>query len=190
LADLNGDDLPDMITSLDGGRIGINLNTGNPSGSLILNTTTTIMIPGAGNDLQRLDVGDVNGDGRIDAVVANRNGNIHVLIGNGSGGFPTIRTIPVTNPALADLDHVHLGDVDGDSDLDVVVGYDSNGPIPVLLNDGTGQFGSQVEYLTAYRGRRPIIVDVNGDAAGDLVVGNINSDHIAVLLSDGEGRFP
>jgi len=42
---------------------------------------------GSGQDAESVAVADLNGDGKLDLVVANGNGNVGVLLGNGDGTF-------------------------------------------------------------------------------------------------------
>ena len=71
-----------------------------------------------GNGTPRaLDIGDVNGDGRADAVVGNSAGaasSILVLLQNSSGTLDA----PVAYPTLS-ADHVKVGDFNGDGRMDV-----------------------------------------------------------------------
>ena len=83
-------------------------------------------------------LGDVDGDGDLDALVANRESNtVSVLINNGAGGFTAAAPVGVGTRPYS----VALGDVDGDGDLDALVsnaGISNN--VSVLLGDGAGGF--------------------------------------------------
>ena len=60
-------------------------------------------------------VGDFNGDGQPDVVVANGRSGISVMLNNGSGGF-----LPAQNFGSGnfDMSEVAVGDFDGDGKLD------------------------------------------------------------------------
>ena len=140
---------------------------------------------------------DLSGDGEQDVIVGG--GSIpgaiwpsSVHFGNGPGAVYTKREIGADNTfALA------LGDVDGDSDVDVVEGnstyVDSFGAFPhsnrLLLNDGAGN-------LAASAGLPPdtddtkavLLLDVENDGDLDLISGN-RFQRNRVYLNGGHGDF-
>ena len=84
-------------------------------------------------------LGDLDGDGDLDAVVANgrhwpqRN---YAFFNQGQGRFNVLRSIgndEATSYAC------ELADLDGDGDLDIAVGNDM-APNQIFLNDGEGNF--------------------------------------------------
>lgn len=135
------------------------------------------------------EVGDVNGDTRPDivSIAASFSGPtnlVAVLLGDGLGGFPIQRLVEtVYSPA-----DVELADIDGDSDLDLLVAS-SSGLVAVHLNNGDGTFGTIRRYAT---GADPVAVglgDLDGDAKADLVVAHRGSASISVRAGSGNGRF-
>ncbi|MCA8965690.1 MAG: VCBS repeat-containing protein, partial [Planctomycetes bacterium] len=103
---------------------------------------------GAGDYTHALALGDVDGDGDLDLVVGNSGflggGQTRLYFNDGAGRFSdeTATRLPVDHQITR---AVALGDVDGDGDLDLVIG---NSPIygtvtgqnRPYLNDGTGTF--------------------------------------------------
>jgi hypothetical protein len=71
---------------------------------------------------------------------------------------------------------VAVGDLDGDSDLDLAVAG-----VSLLLNDGSGTFAAAVSYGAA--GNSVAICDLDGDSDLDLAVANGGSNHVSVLLN-------
>jgi len=82
---------------------------------------------------------------------------------------------------------VIAADLDGDQDLDLMVGNFDSGSVSVLMNEGYGTFASRVDYA-AGDGARPLVTaDLDHDGDVDLAVGNWNANSVSVLLNDGSG---
>ena len=128
IADLNGDQQPDLI-------LGTNVFLGNGGGTfrkIPLGLTGTPMA-----------VGDLNGDGIPDIVMKTTPYVVSVYAGNGDGTFqssPIYSTPPTPTPGpLA----VSIGDVNADGHADLVVQdsiFFSSTTVLVFLGDGAGNF--------------------------------------------------
>jgi hypothetical protein len=216
VADVNGDGKPDALVANDC----FDTNCANGSvGVLLGNGDGTFQAPVAyssgGQDAIAVAVGDVNGDGKPDVLVANHcfdttcaNGSVSVLLGNGDGTFQT--PVSYGSGGLYALS-VAVGDVNGDGKPDVLVANyceDSscatNGSVSVLLGNGDGTFQAARSYDSGGPGGQNAIAvavgDVNGDGKPDLAVTNqcassTNCDmdfgpgSVGVLLSNGDGTF-
>ncbi len=134
-------------------------------------------------------VGDVNGDGKPDLVVANQGfdteESLVVLFGNGDGTFqPFVKLWQGFTGAVA------VADFNGDGTLDISVVNWWLGTVGVLLGDGNGAFAKPVFYDTGGAGPWAIaIADLNHDHKPDLVVTNSESGNVGVLLGNGDGTF-
>jgi hypothetical protein len=80
-------------------------------------------------------------------------------------------------------------DLDGDTDLDIVVGENFSFQALVLLNNGSGGFGAATPFATGVSPRGIAIGDVDGGGVPDLVVANNSAGTISVLLGNGDGTF-
>src|SRR5215468_2279423 len=91
----------------------------------------------AGNTPVSVAVGDFNGDGLPDLVVANFNSNnVSVLLGNGDGSFQAARNFGAgIGPAS-----VAVGDFNGDGLPDLAVANVFSNDVSVLLGNGDGSF--------------------------------------------------
>ncbi len=140
----------------------------------------------AGADPFSVAMGDLNGDGIPDAVVANSGGgNISVLRGVGDASF-----LPQTlyGAGLSPIS-VALADVNGDGNLDAIVVDQGSNSLSLLLGNGDGTFQSQSLISTGASPASVAVADLNGDGKPDLVVANQGSDNVSVLLGNGDGTF-
>ena len=191
------------------GTVGILL--GNGDGSF----RTVVRYDAGGGGPFGIAVGDLNGDGKPDLVVATQGclamstNCLSVLLGIGDGTFkpavPYSRGIGVDwglGPGM--LAPVMIGDINGDSKADLVVVNQTHsnfgdGQVGVLLGNGDGTFKPIVTYDTGgFAAFSGFLLDVNGDGKSDVVVLNCSSSGstdcghdgvIGVLLGNGDGTF-
>ena len=143
-----------------------------------------------------LDIGDVNGDGKLDvAIVRTRTNVVHVLHGDGTGHFPTDTTLPIQGTPIS----VVVKDLNGDSKPDIAVtdsildNFISSPFITVLINNGAG-FNAGVNYPTSGAGLLAS-GDFNSDNKPDLVSSSDTLffagglDGVSVLTNKGNGEF-
>lgn len=138
-------------------------------------------------------IGDVNGDGTPDIVLAKgRHWPLvdRVLLGNGKGGFAPARDLGIASDRSY---AARLVDLDRDGDLDVVLSNDRPDPSLVYLNDGTGHFTVGSSFGKAeWPTRNASVADVNGDSLPDIIVANRygkNPGGNYLCLNRGAGRF-
>jgi hypothetical protein len=116
--------------------------------------------------MQGVGLGDLDGDGWLDALVAWGGGSFG-LRNDGAGNLVLDDTITGETGPLPAAIAVALADLDGDGDLDGILGG-WNGDASLLLNDGTGRFALSLIPETA--------IDIfsvafgDADADGDLDV--------------------
>src|SRR5437773_3506169 len=133
--------------------------------------------------------GDLNGDGRLDLVVANSLANtVSVLLGSGDGTFQAARTFDAglgSGPIW-----VEIADVNGDGKPDILLANQSRASVGVLLGNGDGTFQPPMNFPTAGNLPESITVgDFNGDGKLDVAVAHFYSNNITVLLGNGDGTF-
>lgn len=192
VGDFDGENGPDLVVAnvdySGTGSISVLLNNGD--GTFAAQTEIAAEHPWA------VAAGDLNGDAHADIVIAHRvssNPFITVLAGNGDGTFGAAVTYPVPVKWPRSL---ALADLDGDSDLDLVVGLtnDSNMGEPnveVFLNDGAGTLlaGDMPVVTGAGQTDSVAIGDLDGDGILDLALGDSSIHTVSVLLGAGDGTF-
>jgi hypothetical protein len=182
IGDMTGDNLPDMLaTNRNGGTL--SLYYGDGQGGYLLRQDISVGINPAD-----VALGDLDSDGDLDFVTANfTSGTLSVRLNGGAGLFLPPSGVP--EPAIGgNPSAVALGDVDGDGDLDVVVGGSSGITLVHLLNDGVGNFSSRLT-LGGYGNSSDVALgDVDND--GDLDALTVGSpDLLCVYLNPGTGTL-
>jgi hypothetical protein len=202
--DLNGDGIVDIIVG----------NTFQTQSRLYLGTgggafrdVTETNLPQMPLSVGDLEIGDVDGDGDLDIVLAdwgpgnnmtNAGGRTRLWLNDGTGHFTdaTATQMPETLIRFSwDLEFV---DVDNDADLDLVISCKRCGGGSLFKNDGTGHFTEDPRGLPQYTNNYDYeAMDLDGDGFLDLVTINdgeiVNEDSSNrrehVLRNDGKGRF-
>ena len=119
---------------------------------------------------RRIALGDVDGDGYLDLVIISWNAAALYLNRGALADQPPFDRTPDWTLALAyGTSSISLGDVDGDSDLDVVFGNSSSAST-LYLNQG-GTFGSLPAWTSpgTYLLRYARLGDIDADGDLDLV---------------------
>ncbi len=124
-----------------------------------------------------LDVGDLDGDGDLDAYLVNRLQPAEVWFNDGQGNFTD------SGQALSEGEAhgISLGDLDGDGDLDAFV--NNYGANEIWLNDGNGQFIAAQQELGFAQGNETALGDLDGDGDLDALVTNTEGPN-HVLIND------
>ena len=134
-------------------------------------------------------IGDVNGDGIPDIVLAKgRHWPLKdvVLLGDGKGHFTPGPELP--NPADRSYTGA-LADLDRDGDMDIVISNDRPDAKIILLNDGKGHFIPGGTFGDPKWPTRNIAVgDLNGDGAPDIAVAN-RPGPSQICMNDGKAHF-
>lgn len=96
-----------------------------------------------GSSVRKVALGDVNRDGKLDAVAAEHDTYfVTVLLGDGRGRFRAAPGSPfkTSNGSRPHTHDVVLGDVNGDGHPDILTANVNDNNVSVLLGDGKGAF--------------------------------------------------
>ncbi|MCP4705370.1 MAG: T9SS type A sorting domain-containing protein [candidate division Zixibacteria bacterium] len=133
---------------------------------------------------------DFNDDNYIDyATTAKQDANLFVKLSDGTGSYlaPVGYTPATTSPTAVKA--ICIADVDGDLDLDIILGS-SQAKIIVNFNDGSGGFDTFDEYAMPtwqYSVLDVIAEDLNGDGYKDIIAAA--KYEFAVLINNTDGTF-
>jgi hypothetical protein len=208
VADVNGDGKPDVVVVND--ALCQNSNLHSCVGVLLGRGDGTfqdvVTYDSGGVQAESIAVADVNGDGKLDVVVAHYctsfqsggcsytdEGTVGVLLGRGDG---TLKKAVIYSAGGYKTSGIAVGDVNADGKTDVVVAnqcaqqceFDAESGVAVLLGIGDGTFQPAVSYDPDGNETRSVIVaDVNGDNKLDLIASS--GESVGVFLGNGDGTF-
>ncbi len=195
--DIDGDGDLDALIGNDRGNTVVQLNTGSATSPAFAAATT--------NPYGLADVGylaspsfvDIDGDGDLDALIGNGDGNTVVQLNTGSTTSPAFAAATPNPYGLDDVGTFaspSLVDIDGDGDLDALIGNNAN--TLVQLNTGSATSPAFAAATTNPYGLAnvglqpsPSFVDIDGDGDLDAFIGNYFGN-TTVQLNTGSATSP
>jgi hypothetical protein len=187
LADMNGDGIKDLIVANSGSNsVLVYPGLGNGQFGPALNGGHGFF---AGTNPTGLSVADVNGDGKLDLLVANTGSNdVSVLLGQGTGTNWTLAPGPRIKTAGGPV-ATAVTDLNGDGRPDLVVTNGQANNVQIFTGVGGGFFNDQ-NPITFSVGTNPGPVFVgNFDGKPDILTVNAGSNDLT-LISNFNGPDP
>ncbi len=135
--------------------------------------------------------GDLDQDGWSDLMIPNEDVNdVRVFFNDGAGGYDTYDRYLVPS---GDKPSTNEGaDLDGDGDIDLLIGNSRNDVVTVFLNEGDGTYRHGGSHRAQEQVRGLCVADFNLDGVPDVVTANRIGDGngtVSVFLGDGVGGF-
>ena len=127
---------------------------------------------------------DLNGDGYLDIVFANRLQGNETWLNDRSGQFYPFQVFGKGD----DNRGVALGDLDDDGDIDAVFASATREGNSIWLNRGEGYL-EEVDTLGKVHSKHPALGDLDGDGDLDLVFSNAFGSANGVWFNDGKAHF-
>ncbi len=191
IGDLDDDGKPDLAIA----------NTGsNTTFSVFRNTSNSGTISFApkvdfitGSSPISVSIGDTDGDGKPDLVVANNDDNTVSVFRNSSNRGSVSFANKVDFTTGLHPYSVTFGDMDGDGKPDLAVSNSGSNTVSVLINTSTSgsiSFATKVDFATGGYPRSVSTGDLNGDGKPDLAVVNYNDNTISVFRNNPINPLP
>jgi sugar lactone lactonase YvrE/predicted Fe-Mo cluster-binding NifX family protein len=190
IGDLDGDGRPDLVVANSGSNTFSVYRNTSSSGSIGAGSFAAKVDFATGSEPKSIAIGDLDGDGRPDLVVANSGSNIVSVYRNTSssgsisaGSFAAkVDFVTGSFPSSVAID-----DLDGDGKLDLIVANAGSNTVSVFRNTASissivsGSFAAKVDFATGSFPRSVAIGDLDGDGKLDLIVANAGSNTVSVF---------
>ncbi|WP_295673187.1 cadherin-like beta sandwich domain-containing protein [uncultured Mucilaginibacter sp.] len=183
IADIDGDGKPDLaIVNFKDNTVSVLRNTGSPGGCSF---AAKVDLAAGGYPAEFVAIGDIDGDGKPDLVVANTGaGTVSVLRNTsnpGSVSFAAKVDFPAGNQPIS----VAIGDIDGDGKPELVIAIaGGTNIVSVLRNTGSPGIVSFAAGVNLSAGTGPYSVaigDIDRDGKPDLAFVNLLDNTVSVL---------
>lgn len=177
--DLNGDKKTDIVCVFDQSSTG-SVFLFQSDGSF---TTSTFNV---GTKLSDVCLADFNGDGKLDAAIANLAANgLSVALNNGAGGFGTNQLLTLNDSQYC----LTSGDFNKDGKIDLVASGAAVGATSLVLGNGNGTFQKGSSFGTGGAPYALAAGDFTGDSVIDLVTANYGSNTLSILVANADLSF-
>lgn len=179
-SDVDGDGKSDMVS----------VNANSNTLSVYRNTSTTGIIAfsqkvdfATGSSPQMVFMGDVDGDGKPDAIVPNNNsGTVSIFKNISTPGTISFATKVDFTVGAGPLDAV-IGDVNGDGKPDIVTTNNTAETVSILKNttsNGLISFAAKIDLATWNSPQNAVLTDLDGDRKPEIAVINGGTNNVYI----------
>ncbi len=129
---------------------------------------------------------DFNGDTYPDLATANNAAStVSVLLGNGDGSFAT--RVNYSTGASLNPYFVTVGDMDGDSQIDIITGGSMG--IVIFYGIGDGSFGTANIYYFAQQVLDIVVADFDNDTHLDIATSHAVRDSVGIHINNDDSTY-
>ena len=141
--------------------------------------------PQSSDGTTALAVGDLDGDGLDDIIVAcfDLSNRLVIRLSTG-GGFADPVSVPLPSPVA-----VALGDLNGDGKLDAVASNLESATVSLLYGNGDGSFQTPVDVPMGPEPVSLAVAEFDGNGLADVAVADLGDHAIRVRLSPATARL-
>jgi len=181
IGDVDGDEKPDLVRA-SGNNFSVFLNT-STTGTLSFAPHINFGI-GWGTGSNYTAIGNLDGDGKLDLVVANGSINT-VSIFRNTSTLGNVSFAPKVDLATGIYPRcINIGDIDGDSKPDLAVANGNGNTVSVFKNTstlGTITFNNKQDFTARSNLFSVSIGDIDGDEKPDLVAASYTNNRVSIL---------
>ncbi len=192
VSDLNQDGKPDLITAnAISNNISILQNNGS-GGNFSFGSHVDL---NADKGARNISVGDLNGDGKPDIVVANFNngdsGTVSVFRNTSQNGIISFDAATNIKTGNATLD-VAIADINLDGRPDIIVTSGNSGTFSILRNTSLGSgalaFAPKIDYFSFYHPDHVAIADMDNDGKPDIIISEFSNYEVDIYRNTSSGE--
>lgn len=197
--DIDGDGVADMVVGSTNPTVSLYQNRMQNKKRILWNLTSNMFkfnkLNVTGNRVS-ITAGDLDNDGDLDLIVGEKDGNLNYYEnqGNPKEANWVLKTEELIYITGVENSSPTLGDLDGDGDLDLLVG-EKQGQISLIMNNGTPEVAKWELQEQAYfqidvgSNSVPRLLDIDVDGDLDLLIGNF-AGRIILYLNKGNKTEP